>query len=157
MIRQPRHRGGGYSRRRPFHKSHTCLHPHVQIFCSTLTSIRRIELRCQSAPSPLSAQRKNANGESWWPQPLFYDREPTCLRRTQAVLQNQDRLIQGPPPYRVHDRGIPQVRVGQDSETSFTGEILGRAIQASVMRWGPQENSKTGADPEHCDELRYTG
>src|SRR5437879_12035424 len=60
-------------------------------------------------------------------------------RRTQAVLQNADRLIQGPPPYRVHDRGTPQVRVGQDSETSFAGKVLGRAIQASVMRWPPEE------------------
>src|SRR5216683_953764 len=56
-------------------------------------------------------------------------------RRTQAVLQNADRLLQGPPPYRVHDRGTFQVRVGQDFETNFTGEVLGRAIQASVMRW----------------------
>src|SRR6266702_819555 len=55
-------------------------------------------------------------------------------RRTPAVLQNEDGLIQGPPPYRVHDRGTPQVRVGQDSETSHTGEILGRAIKASVTR-----------------------
>src|SRR6266851_1729613 len=78
-------------------------------------------------------------------------------RRTQAVLQNADRLIQGPPPYRVRDGGTPQVRVGQDSEASFTGEILGRAIQASVMRWVLNRIRKTEADPEHCDELRYTG
>src|ERR1700733_7575491 len=56
-------------------------------------------------------------------------------RRTQAVLQNADRVIQGPPPYRVHDRGTPQGRVGQDSEASVTGEILGRRIKESVMRW----------------------
>src|SRR5437660_10670082 len=77
-------------------------------------------------------------------------------RRTQAVLQNADRLIQGSPPYRVHDRGTPQVRVGQDSEASFAGEVLGRGIQASVMRPEPQENWKSEADPEHCDELRCT-
>src|ERR1700723_3181357 len=63
-------------------------------------------------------------------------------RRTQAVLQNEDRLLQGPSAYRVHDRGTPQVWVRQDSETSFAGEILGRAIQACVMRSGPQDNSK---------------
>src|ERR1700726_4949126 len=60
-------------------------------------------------------------------------------RGTQTVLQNADRLIQGPPPYRVHDRGTPQVRVGQDSETSFTREVLGRATQACVMRRPAEE------------------
>src|SRR6202042_3928097 len=30
------------------------------------------------------------------------------------------------PPYRVHDRGTPQIWARQDSETSFPGEILGR-------------------------------
>src|SRR5271170_928143 len=60
-------------------------------------------------------------------------------RRTPAVLQDADRLIQGSPPYRVHDRGATQVRVGQDSEASFTGETLGRPIQASVMRRPPEE------------------
>src|SRR3984885_2422216 len=75
-------------------------------------------------------------------------------RRTQAVLQNADRLIQGPPPYRVYGRGTPQVRVGQDSETSFAGKILGRAIQACVMGWRRKMDLKHEADPEHCDELR---
>src|ERR1700728_232950 len=63
-------------------------------------------------------------------------------RSTQAVLQNADCLIQGTPPYRVHDRGTRQVWVRQDCETSFTGEILGWTIQACVMRSGPQDNSK---------------
>jgi hypothetical protein len=46
-------------------------------------------------------------------------------------LQDEDRLIQGPPPYRVHGRGTPQIRVGKDSEA--TVEVLNQATQACVM------------------------
>src|SRR3954451_16716222 len=76
-------------------------------------------------------------------------------RRTQAVLQSEDRLIQGSPSYRLHDRGTPQVRIGQDSEKSFAGEVLVWAIQTCVTPWKPEGHFENMKRIHKClDELQ---